>query len=214
MDNVQKKTKRGLRFGVLVLLLITFVTVPLAACARDGDTEDTSSPGSSSAAGNYVTIEMADDLGTIVIELIPEEAPITVENFQNLTADGFYDGLTFHRIVPGFVVQGGDPRGDGTGGSAEQIKGEFASNGVENAIRHGRGIVSMARSAQPDSASSQFYIVLSDNNVSHLDGDYAAFGRVLSGMEVVDKIVENSLMGTGGTPVMDKVTLSEENPVG
>lgn len=212
MDKLKKRARKGLRFSALFLLLAAFVTVPLAACQNDGDTDDSGS-GSTSATGNYVTIEMADDLGTIIIELIPEEAPITVANFQQLTADGFYDGLTFHRIVPGFVVQGGDPRGDGTGGSAEQIKGEFASNGVDNSILHGRGIVSMARSGQPDSASSQFYIVLSDNNVSHLDGDYAAFGRVLSGMEVVDKIVENHLMGTGNTPVMDKVTLSEENPL-
>lgn len=212
MKNTGMKTKRGLRLGVLTALLLSFLLVPLAACNADEEGTGGSTPVSSST-GNYVTIEMADDMGSIVIELEPDEAPLTVANFQKLISEGFYDGLIFHRIVPGFVVQSGDPRGDGTGGSAELIKGEFLSNGVENSIIHGRGVVSMARSKDYNSASSQFYIVLSDNNVSHLDGDYAAFGHVISGIEVADKIVENYLMGKTEPATIDTVTLSEDNPV-
>ena len=115
-------------------------------------------------------------------------------NFVKLVNEGFYDGLTFHRIIDGFMIQGGDPKGNGTGGSAERIKGEFASNGVENPLQHVRGVISMARSSAPDSASSQFFIMHED--APHLDGQYAAFGRVLSGMEVVDAICAN-------TPVTD-----------
>ena len=132
--------------------------------------------------------------GTIILELYPDVAPITVANFVKLVQDGFYDGLTFHRIISGFMIQGGDPKGNGTGGSAETIKGEFAQNGVTNDLKHERGVISMARSSMPDSASSQFFIMHED--ASHLDGAYAAFGRVLVGMEVVDAICRN-------TPVTD-----------
>ena len=128
------------------------------------------------------------------LELYPEYAPITVENFISLAKDGFYDGLTFHRIIDGFMIQGGDPDGNGTGGSKTTIKGEFAGNGVENNISHVRGVISMARSGDPDSASSQFFIVHQDS--TFLDGQYAAFGHVTEGMEIVDAICAD-------TPVQD-----------
>ena len=127
-----------------------------------------------------------EDGGVIDIELDTEAAPITCENFLKLVKSGFYDGLTFHRVIPGFMIQGGCPLGTGTGGPGWTIKGEFAANGVNNPIKHTRGIVSMARSMDPNSAGSQFFIM--HHNASHLDGQYAAFGRVVAGMEVVDKI--------------------------
>ena len=124
--------------------------------------------------------------GVITIELDPEAAPITVANFLKLVGEEFYDGLTFHRIIPNFMIQGGDPDGNGTGGSEETIKGEFASNGWDNPIKHERGVLSMARSNMPDSARSQFFIT--NTGYPSLDGEYAAFGRVISGMDVVDEI--------------------------
>ncbi len=126
--------------------------------------------------------------GTFTMTLYPDYAPITCENFEKLVNDGFYDGLTFHRVVDDFMAQGGDPNGDGTGGSNETIKGEFAQNGVENSLSHQRGIVSMARSQMPDSASSQFFICYTD--CSFLDGSYAAFGEVTQGMEVIDSFLQ------------------------
>lgn len=136
--------------------------------------------------------------GEFIITLYPEYAPITCENFEKLVSEGFYDGLTFHRVVEGFMAQGGDPQGTGMGGSKDTIKGEFASNGVENNLSHKRGIVSMARSQMPDSASSQFFICY-DDSCSFLDGNYAAFGEVTDGMEVVDNFlkVPRSLGGDG-----------------
>lgn len=130
------------------------------------------------------------DYGTISVELDADVAPITVTNFVDLAKDGFYDGLTFHRIISGFMIQGGDPLGNGTGGSGKTIKGEFSENGVENSISHVRGTISMARSQDYDSASSQFFIMHKDN--PGLDGQYAAFGTVTKGMEVVDKICEDT----------------------
>ncbi len=127
-----------------------------------------------------------EDGGVIDIELDTEAAPITCENFLKLVKSGFYDGLTFHRVIPGFMIQGGCPLGTGTGGPGWTIKGEFAANGVNNPIKHTRGVVSMARSMDPNSAGSQFFIM--HHNASHLDGQYAAFGRVVAGMEEVDKI--------------------------
>lgn len=132
-----------------------------------------------------VIIEM-DNGGLIKIELDEQAAPITAANFKKLVKEGFYDGLTFHRIIPGFMIQGGDPNGNGTGGSKENIKGEFAANGVNNPIKHKRGVISMARAMDPDSASSQFFIMHAD--APHLDGQYAAFGHVVEGMDVVDEI--------------------------
>ena len=123
---------------------------------------------------------------TIRVELDASAAPITVANFEKLVREGFYDGLTFHRIIPGFMIQGGCPEGTGMGGPGYGIKGEFASNGVNNPIRHTRGVIRMARSSMPNSAGSQFFIMHAD--APHLDGDYAAFGHVVSGMDVVDEI--------------------------
>ena len=120
-------------------------------------------------------------------ELYPEIAPITVENFEKLAGEKFYDGLTFHRVIPGFMIQGGCPRGNGTGGPGYQIKGEFAANGVANDLKHERGVLSMARAMDPDSAGSQFFIMVAD--APHLDGQYAAFGKVTEGMDAADNIV-------------------------
>jgi peptidyl-prolyl cis-trans isomerase B (cyclophilin B) len=134
------------------------------------------------------------DYGTISVELDADVAPISVTNFVKLANEGFYDGLTFHRIMTGFMIQGGDPEGTGMGGSDETIKGEFSANGVENSISHVRGTISMARSSQYDSASSQFFIVQKDS--TYLDGQYAAFGHVTDGMDIVDQICAD-------TPVQD-----------
>lgn len=130
------------------------------------------------------------EYGKLELELDADIAPITVTNFVNLVKKGFYNGLTFHRVMSGFMIQGGDPNGDGTGGSEETIKGEFKSNGVENTMSHKRGVISMARTQNdPDSASSQFFIVQADSDF--LDGDYAAFGKVTAGMDIVDKICQS-----------------------
>ena len=134
-----------------------------------------------------VKIEMENGK-EILIELYPEKAPITVANFEKLVKQGFYDGLIFHRVIKGFMIQGGDPEGTGIGGSDEKIKGEFARNGVNNDLKHTRGVISMARSMMPNSASSQFFIMHED--APHLDGDYAAFGKVVKGIEVVDEIAD------------------------
>ena len=133
------------------------------------------------------TIEMENG-GVMTGELYPETAPITVANFEKLANEGFYDGLIFHRVIPGFMIQGGDPTGTGMGGSLDNIKGEFATNGIPNDLKHTRGVISMARSQRANSASSQFFIMVDD--APHLDGMYAAFGKVLEGMNVADDIVE------------------------
>ncbi len=150
-----------------------------------------------------VIIEMENGK-KIKLELDSSAAPITVENFEKLSRDGFYDGLTFHRIIPGFMIQGGCPLGTGTGGPGHTIKGEFKSNGVDNPIRHTRGVISMARSMMPNSAGSQFFIMHKD--APHLDGQYAAFGRVVEGIEVVDEIasVETDYSDKPTTPVIIK----------
>ena len=132
-----------------------------------------------------VVIEM-DNGGIIRIEVDEKAAPITAANFLKLVKEGFYDGLTFHRVISGFMVQGGDPTGTGTGGSKDTIKGEFASNGYNNPLKHTRGVISMARTMDPNSASSQFFIMHAD--APHLDGQYAAFGKVVEGMGVIDQI--------------------------
>lgn len=133
----------------------------------------------------HATIEMMDG-GIIELELYPEIAPQSVYNFVSLAKQGYYDGLTFHRVISGFMIQGGDPKGDGTGGPGYHIKGEFAANGFENNLLHTRGVISFARSRQYDSAGSQFFIMHQD--APHLDGNYAAFGKVIEGMDVVDRI--------------------------
>ena len=138
---------------------------------------------------HYVNIHIKDK-GTIKVELDADAAPVTVTNFVSLVKEGFYDGLTFHRIIKDFMMQGGDPTGTGMGSSDKTIVGEFASNGVDNPISHTRGTISMARSGQPDSASCQFFIMHQDG--TYLDGDYAAFGHVTEGMEIVDDICDNT----------------------
>lgn len=132
-----------------------------------------------------VTIQLQD--GQVVLELYPETAPNTVNNFLSLVQKGFYDGTIFHRVIPRFMIQGGDPQGTGTGGPGYSIKGEFSGNGFDNDLKHARGVISMARAQHPDSAGSQFFIMVAD--ATHLDGQYAAFGRVISGMEYADSIV-------------------------
>ena len=154
------------------------------------------------------------DYGTITVELDGDAAPETVKNFVSLAESGFYDGLTFHRIIDGFMIQGGDPNGDGTGGSEETIPGEFSANGFDNPLSHTRGTISMARSQDYDSASSQFFIMQEDT--PSLDGQYAAFGHVTSGMEVVDAICEDAVNGDANgvlpaedQPVIESITITD-----
>lgn len=175
------------------------------------DTADTSEDGELLTGLHHVTIDV-QDYGTISLELDADTAPISVTNFINLANEGFYDGLTFHRIISGFMIQGGDPNGNGTGGSEKTIKGEFSANGVENDISHVRGVISMARANDPDSGSSQFFIVHEDS--TFLDGQYAAFGHVTEGMDVVDAICEavpvqdnNGTVAAADQPVITAVTV-------
>ena len=175
------------------------------------DTADTSEDEELLTGLHHVTIDV-QDYGTIALELDADTAPISVTNFINLANEGFYDGLTFHRIISGFMIQGGDPNGNGTGGSDKTIKGEFSANGVENDISHVRGVISMARANDPDSGSSQFFIVHEDS--TFLDGQYAAFGHVTDGMDVVDAICEavpvqdnNGTVAAADQPVITAVTV-------
>ena len=161
-----------------------------------------------------VNIEMANGKN-IKIELYPDVAPITVANFEKLVKEGFYDGLIFHRVISGFMIQGGDPTGTGMGGAKEKIKGEFLANGVRNDLKHTRGVISMARSNEPDSASSQFFIVQADS--TYLDGQYAAFGKVTKGMDIVDKICKDTpVTDSNGTvekknqPVINSIKIEEK----
>lgn len=173
-------------------IIILFVSLILLT----GCGENTQNP--------IVTMEI-EDYGTITIELYPNMAPNTVANFVNLIEEGFYDGLTFHRSVPGFVLQGGDPNGDGTGGPGYTIKGEFSSNGyTQNTLSHTRGVISMARSRDNDSAGSQFFIVLDDSATYSLDGLYAGFGRVTEGMDIIDEIVENEEIADEATGKLEE----------
>lgn len=174
----------------------------------EGVTLDVSSP----LEGTHHAEIVIKDYGTIELELDADTAPLTVTNFVKLAQEGFYDGLTFHRIIDGFMMQGGDPNGDGTGGSDENVKGEFSSNGVENDISHVRGVISMARATDPDSGSSQFFIVQSDSEF--LDGDYAAFGKVTEGMDIVDEICasaqptdNNGSIPSDEQPVIEKLII-------
>ena len=159
---------------------------------------------------NPIVSILMDDGKTIRLELYPDKAPITVENFLKLVKSGFYDGLCFHRIIPGFMIQGGDPKGNGCGGPGWSIKGEFRSNGVPNDLKHVRGVISMARAMDPNSAGSQFFIMHAD--APHLDGEYAAFGSVVEGMDEVDRIA-NTPTGFQDAPmedvIMKKLSLEE-----
>ena len=185
---------------ILCVVLAGVLLLALCAC---GNTTTTPSPTptatpsptptatpAASPDPDKVNVVIETEKGTIKAELYPDVAPITVANFQKLVGEGFYDGLTFHRIIEGFMIQGGDPKGNGSGGSPDKIKGEFLANGVENNLKHERGVLSMARSNAMDSASSQFFIM--QETKTHLDGLYAAFGKVTEGMEVVDEIVAST----------------------
>lgn len=216
------------------LLTLAFAATMLAGCGNKTDTTDTTETTEETSAADetsdgaadtadtseneelltglhHVTIDV-QDYGTISLELDADTAPISVTNFINLANEGFYDGLTFHRIISGFMIQGGDPNGNGTGGSEKTIKGEFSANGVENDISHVRGVISMARANDPDSGSSQFFIVHKDS--TSLDGQYAAFGHVTEGMDVVDAICEavpvqdkNGTVAAADQPVITAVTV-------
>lgn len=190
-----KKNHTGLLIAAAAALVAVLVLVVVLLSRSGGD-----------SGLHHVEIDVAD-YGTIALELDGDTAPITVENFLKLAKSGFYDGLTFHRIIDGFMIQGGDPQGNGMGGSDETIKGEFSANGVENDISHVRGVISMARNGYDmDSASSQFFIVQSDS--TFLDGQYAAFGHVTDGMEIVDAICKDTPVEDGNGTV-----LAENQPV-
>lgn len=168
----------------------------------------------SSSPKNYIAKIVVKDYGTITVKLDGETAPITVQNFVDLAKSGFYDGLTFHRIIKGFMMQGGDPNKNGTGGSDKTIKGEFKENGIKNKISHKRGVISMARSSDYDSASSQFFIMQEDQ--TSLDGQYAAFGHVTKGMKIVDKICDeadpmddNGTIAESKQPVIETIKIEE-----
>ncbi|MBB6734947.1 peptidylprolyl isomerase [Cohnella zeiphila] len=194
---------------LLLLAALALVMLAVSACGGKNDKSSASSGGvDPNAKHPVVTIEM-DNGKTIKAELYPEVAPNTVNNFISLIKKGFYDGTIFHRIIPGFMIQGGDPDGTGTGGPGYSIPGEFTQNGFKNNLLHTRGVLSMARTNEPDTAGSQFFIVVADAYPS-LDGLYATFGKVTEGMDVVDEIValprdENDRPNT--PPVMKKVTV-------
>ena len=179
---------------LLSICLAALLVLSLAGCGKTsvvGITTTSKAPAAneeSQGVGTHHAEIDIQDYGTITVELDGDIAPITVQNFMDLANDGFYDGLTFHRIIAGFMMQGGDPNGNGTGGSENTIKGEFSANGVENSLSHTRGAISMARSQTYDSASSQFFICHADS--TFLDGQYACFGYVTDGMDVVDAVCE------------------------
>ena len=194
----------------IVLLLVS----ALMLCACGSKTAETAEPaGSAEAAGGLHHVELVvKDYGSITLELDADAAPITVANFLKLAESGFDDGLTFHRIMDGFMIQGGDPDGNGSGGSGETIKGEFQQNGVDNPISHVKGVISMARAKNPDSASSQFFITVADS--TFLDGAYAAFGHVTEGMEIAEQIAKdakpidnNGPIPADQQPVIERVTV-------
>lgn len=182
----------------IVLIPLLFLT----GCSSDEET----------LTGKHHAEIVVQDYGTIKVELDADQAPITVQNFIDLANSGFYDGLTFHRIIEGFMIQGGDPNGDGTGGSGHTIRGEFTQNGVNNTLSHTRGAISMARSSAMNSASSQFFIVHEDS--TYLDGSYAVFGYVTEGIEVVDAIAtsvsaedSNGTVAKENQPIIEKITI-------
>lgn len=185
--------------------LLGIVLIPLLFLTGCSSNEET-------LTGKHHAEIVVQDYGTIKVELDADQAPITVQNFIDLANSGFYDGLTFHRIIEGFMIQGGDPNGDGTGGSGHTIRGEFTQNGVNNTLSHTRGAISMARSSAMNSASSQFFIVHEDS--TYLDGSYAVFGYVTEGMDVVDAIAtsvtaedSNDTVAKENQPVIEKITI-------
>lgn len=194
VEDIMKKVWK--KFTVLLLAAVMFAV--LASCGKEPADGGSAGPGDGEQEYYYVEIKIKD-YGTVKVELDATVAPITVDNFVKLANEGFYDGLTFHRIVKGFMIQGGDPLGTGMGGSDETIKGEFTENGVENKLSHTRGAISMARSSKYDSASSQFFIVHEDS--TFLDGKYACFGYVTEGIEVVDAICDTVKVEADGESV-------------
>lgn len=203
--------KKWMAFGMVMVLAMVMLT----GCGGTERNDAGSTAGQNGEAletGKHHVEITVKDYGTIAVELDADAAPVSVTNFMKLAEDGFYDGLTFHRIISGFMIQGGDPLGNGTGGSETMIKGEFSENGVENTLSHTRGAISMARSLSMDSASSQFFIVHQDN--TSLDGKYACFGYVTEGMDVVDAICEatpvedgNGTVAAANQPVIESVTV-------
>ena len=173
---------------VLLSTIILCLGIIMNGCGKKAPTDSSSQSSELLSGKHHISIEVSN-YGTIKAELDADAAPITVTNFINLANSGFYDGLTFHRVIDGFMIQGGDPEGNGTGGSSEKIKGEFSNNGIDNNISHTRGTISMARSSAYNSASSQFFIMQKDT--TSLDGQYAAFGTVTDGMDIVDKICKD-----------------------
>ena len=199
----------------ILVALMTLSLILLVGCgggsSEEAETADTSQPEAAELISadpigiHHAEIEIKD-YGTVSVELDGDTAPITVQNFMDLANAGFYDGLTFHRIIDGFMIQGGDPNGDGTGGSGQDIVGEFEANGYANSIAHTKGVISMARAQDPDSASSQFFIMVEDS--PYLDGMYAAFGHVTEGQDIVDKIAADA------KPLDDNGTIApEDQPV-
>ena len=212
-----KRLSRKVQLGLSALVILFAVAASLYFNQQNQPSLqpvlDTGTPGIGTCYAD-ITVK---DYGTITVELDGEAAPITVSNFVSLAQEGFYDGLTFHRIISGFMIQGGDPNGNGTGGSETRIVGEFSQNGHENPLSHTRGCISMARSNDPDSASSQFFIVHEDS--VFLDGQYAAFGYVTEGMNVVDAICaaaeptdDNGTIPAEAQPVIESVTIREQAP--
>ena len=205
----------------ILVALMTLSLIMLVGCgggsSEEAETADTSQPEAAELiSADPIGIHHAEitikDYGTVSVELDGDTAPITVQNFMDLANSGFYDGLTFHRIIDGFMIQGGDPNGDGTGGSGTNIVGEFEANGYSNSIAHTKGVISMARAQDPNSASSQFFIMVED--APHLDGMYAAFGHVTDGQDVVDKIAadavpldNNGIMAPEDQPVIESVKI-------
>lgn len=181
----------------ILLVLLLVITLCITGCSKEKEQKQTIKTADYSKSENIKSLDQyqtenpvvsmeIENYGTIIIELYPKVAPNTVNNFISLIASGFYDNNTFHRLIPGFVLQGGDPSGTGTGGPNYKIKGEFSENGFDNNLKHTKGIVSMARSQSYDSAGSQFFIML--DTAEHLDGQYAAFGKVIDGWDIIEKI--------------------------
>ena len=208
-----------IRKAVFLAVMLAMV-LTLCGCGKTQTAQSTQPAAESAKAAvePFTKVRHAEitvkDYGTIKLELDEGTAPITVENFIKLAKDGFYDGLTFHRIMDGFMIQGGDPLGNGTGGSKDKIKGEFTSNGVNNQISHVKGVISMARANDPNSASSQFFITVADS--TFLDGSYAAFGRVTEGQEVADQIAKdakpvdnNGTIPAAAQPVIEKIIITD-----
>ncbi|MDY2729731.1 MAG: peptidylprolyl isomerase [Clostridiales bacterium] len=189
--------KKLIKIIIPVMCILSLMLVSCGKSETNSKSEDKSSVSENNDKSQDSITESGDlpiatieieNYGTVKAELYPKIAPNTVDNFISLSNSGFYNGLTFHRVIKDFMIQGGDPKGDGTGGPDYAIKGEFTSNGFENSLKHTEGVLSMARSRQPDSAGSQFFIMTSTS--SHLDGEYAAFGKVIEGMDIVKKIQE------------------------